>query len=512
MDAAHLAKVTGWAAPALIWVDPLWSSMFTGSQTSIDRRCVRTVSDDPISRGQRAADAQPSKGHLVAEITVRQLFGKYSYRVSSLTPKEARRGGPPMLLLYGDNGSGKTTILRLLWNLFSPAPNKGHRTQISNTPFRQFQVRLGNGDVVTVDKIDDLIGSFEITVKRGTRIIVKSRYEWESGKIPPRLGRSQTIDEETYRLLTREHVMVSESDLFDKRNGDEFVDYLRSLEKVPILLADDRRMHFDEGPRVRRRGAPREIDEIQTEQSQLAVEVQAVVRRTNDWLRDRVFIGAEAGSEGVEDVYREVARNLSRANSSEPSIPPDVLSSRLREVESRANRFSEFGIFPRFDSTAFTRILQRASGERAAIVASVLGPYVRSQNARLDQLEAIEQTLRSFVANLNRYLNGKQVTFTVQRGLRIVDPDQGELTSIQLSSGERQLLLLMCNALLARETTNVFLADEPELSLNAKWQRSIVDSLLDCVRGSEVQFILATHSIEIISRHRQALAQLEVQL
>ena len=53
-----------------------------------------------------------------------------------------------------------------------------------------------------------------------------------------------------------------------------------------------------------------------------------------------------------------------------------------------------------------------------------------------------------------------------------------------------------------REKIRVFLLiDEPELSLNIKWQRALVDELMNLVAGSEMQIIMATHSIELVAQH-----------
>ena len=51
--------------------------------------------------------------------------------------------------------------------------------------------------------------------------------------------------------------------------------------------------------------------------------------------------------------------------------------------------------------------------------------------------------------------------------------------------------------------------DEPEISLNIKWQRIIINSLLDITNEANIQFIFASHSLEIISQHRNRVAKLE---
>lgn len=75
----------------------------------------------------------------------------------------------------------------------------------------------------------------------------------------------------------------------------------------------------------------------------------------------------------------------------------------------------------------------------------------------------------------------------------------GKIVSLyQLSSGERQLFVLISNLLFNRDQlqANVLIIDEPELSLHLKWQEMFVDSLIEA--NPRTQMILATHSPSII--------------
>jgi hypothetical protein len=44
--------------------------------------------------------------------------------------------------------------------------------------------------------------------------------------------------------------------------------------------------------------------------------------------------------------------------------------------------------------------------------------------------------------------------------------------------------------------------------LNVKWQRQLVDALLQCARGAAIQYLLASHSVELITLHRGNAVQL----
>jgi len=69
---------------------------------------------------------------------------------------------------------------------------------------------------------------------------------------------------------------------------------------------------------------------------------------------------------------------------------------------------------------------------------------------------------------------------------------------ISLSSGEAQIFVIITNLAFGQNDTsgNVFIIDEPELSLHIRWQELFVDSIM--AANFDVQFILATHSPSII--------------
>jgi len=67
-----------------------------------------------------------------------------------------------------------------------------------------------------------------------------------------------------------------------------------------------------------------------------------------------------------------------------------------------------------------------------------------------------------------------------------------------LSSGERQLLVIFSHLIFKNESnpSGIFVIDEPELSLHLKWQKEFIEYALEC--SPNTQLIFATHSPEII--------------
>ena len=81
-----------------------------------------------------------------------------------------------------------------------------------------------------------------------------------------------------------------------------------------------------------------------------------------------------------------------------------------------------------------------------------------------------------------------------------------EVSLFKLSSGEKQLLILLIEALLQRESNCIFLADEPEISLHIEWQREIISSVLSL--NPNAQIIVATHSPEIAGKYKSKIKKM----
>ena len=66
----------------------------------------------------------------------------------------------------------------------------------------------------------------------------------------------------------------------------------------------------------------------------------------------------------------------------------------------------------------------------------------------------------------------------------------------QLSSGEKQMLVILLTVLIEDNLPYVLFMDEPEVSLHIEWQKRLIDLILDL--NPNVQIILTTHSPAVI--------------
>ncbi|WP_433810542.1 AAA family ATPase [Flavobacterium johnsoniae] len=120
----------------------------------------------------------------------------------------------------------------------------------------------------------------------------------------------------------------------------------------------------------------------------------------------------------------------------------------------------------------------------------------------------IFEPVNRFLKIINSFLKdtSKKIFIDEVGRLLISKPSGRNLTIDELSSGERQLIILFANVIFNKYNPNrktfseIMIIDEPEISLHIRWQDKFVESLLEA--SSQTQFILASHSPDIIGDYK----------
>lgn len=119
-------------------------------------------------------------------------------------------------------------------------------------------------------------------------------------------------------------------------------------------------------------------------------------------------------------------------------------------------------------------------------------------NGRNGKVER-ESEFTKFTQVINRFLFNKQIIGVDRQTFRLqLQTLGGQIQPIdQLSSGEKQIILLLGEIQRRIRRGSVVLIDEPELHLHPQWQRQLVRALTDLCATFEAQLIMTTHSEEI---------------
>lgn len=457
---------------------------------------------------------------LITSIRVEKLFGLYSYTL----PHDGRTFSNAAIL-YGDNGVGKSTILRLAFHLLSAANNRGHRTALFNTEFRSLDVQLASGVTLSArfprDRPQRVL-TLEIA-KEGKVLAV-----WDHH---PRAEQEELFDAEDFlveispdgkHLVRRHHRQRKDSAKDTVARGNRA--YLAVLEKhVPtmFILNADRRLDSDtvadpsdemELRRVMHYEEPKRINELVVRSREIAL--SQAMSSAGRWVSQKAVLGTNQGSMNVHSVYVDVLHHLitpssSSDSSARPATSPAELVKQLTAIELRTTELSRYELATSLTTSEFKKALGARGKEKSSLAAELLTPYIKSLERRLDAVEPIYRIIDRFVTTVNCFLSDKSLSFQLSNGFSIHNRLGHPLTPAQLSSGEQQLLLLFCYVLTARDQQSVFMIDEPEISLNIKWQRQLIQSLLDITDGATIQFIFASHSMELLAQHRTRVVKLE---
>lgn len=437
-------------------------------------------------------------------IKVEKLFGRHDY---SLCIPEVEKRGSKILILYGDNGSGKTTILKLAFHLLAPEGSEGHKSIVAPIPFRRFEIELMDGSKVIAERLQtSFIGSYTLRVRIPKKKEVK-------------------ID-----FIADQNFSVKAASEDDKTQLGQILRVLRSLGLGLYLLSDDRRIQL--AGRFQDHSSPsNEIefpyDEVfidpETRVRMIRGEVQnpekiaqnllsQSIQRAEYWIRRRALLGSSIGESSVNALYNEILKRLvtlPRAEQIDTTSTKQSIEKRVSKLEGECTAFAQYGLMPKFQGKGILAAVNQTPTANLGIIANVLNPYLESLEKKLEALADTYERVNSLVSVINRFLTNKRLTFDLHSGLAVTADDSTALTPQMLSSGERHLLLLFFNSLVAVDRPSIIMIDEPEISLNVKWQRSLLSSLLECVGESPVQYIFATHSIELLAQHGDKVVKLE---
>lgn len=476
---------------------------------------------------------------LISKIYIEKLFGLYTYTL----PDEGELSNAS--ILYGDNGVGKSTILRLVFHLLSSAGDRGHRNALFNAPFESLEVTLSNGvkleavrpDVedaesfingwgrdlrLSISKDGVLIGRWDFNPERprggegayssGRTDIYRSRSYLS--KVSSKMSYSEYA-----RAMSNQGRLALGDDISNEVYGE--LAYITSLEQnVPtmFILNADRRLDCDavsdpsdeiELRQVMRFEEPKRINDLVVRSREIAL--SQALSSAAKWVSAKAVQSANLGSENVHSVYVNVVKHLvsTSKKKAEEGLPnTDDLLKMLAEIENKSNELAVYELAAPLSISELKKSLTTRSKPKRDLAAGLLKPYVESLKGRIEAVDPIYNVLHRFVKIVNDFLTDKTIEYKVSKGFSIVSPLGSCLTPNHLSSGEQQLLLLFCYVLTGRDKSCVFMIDEPEISLNVKWQRKLVKTLLDITEGANIQFVFASHSIELLTQHRNRVVKL----
>jgi predicted ATPase len=383
----------------------------------------------------------------------------------------------------GQNGSGKTTLI----NLIAAVLTADMRT-LAKIPFNKITIAFGPtrakvSPYVSVNKLQKKNRPFESIEYR----ILSSHPNAKEVKY--------TIDEAEEEFFYR-HARGEDFPIeYYRRMQRGLLPELRGLFSVNWLSVNRINSVTAAGEKQFESSVDRKIDALSNE---LVRYFSTLSKRKDDEVRlfqESIFISLLEGTEShapfdirllsnlreYKNTLRNIFKELHVSNNSSDAIIDTFIARAENLSESKYVKSGGAGLL---DDAIF------ASGFKK------IESIVQRWDGLQDKLSEIFSQKDKFLSIVNGMLQKKKMEVTEANELQFVSRSGKRLTPHMLSSGEKQLLILLSETLLQREQPTIFIADEPELSLHVLWQERLVASLSSL--NPQAQLIVATHSPDIV--------------
>lgn len=118
-----------------------------------------------------------------------------------------------------------------------------------------------------------------------------------------------------------------------------------------------------------------------------------------------------------------------------------------------------------------------------------------------EKRQEIEENISTLFGVIDKFFkpSGKHIELDKEnnRLVFVLDTTGGNIQLEQLSSGEKQLLIILFRVFLMQKKSYILLMDEPEISLHIDWQNQLIDAIQ--ILNPNAQIILSTHSPSIFA-------------
>ena len=412
---------------------------------------------------------------MIRELQIKGLYGLYDYDINFSRRSRVK-------ILTGPNGFGKTTILKIIDHLI-----QRDFWYFCLLYYKQIRVRFDDGAEFFIYKG----GSFQLEIDFDRN---PSKYAFLSGVAiafyPLKDERHELVLSKAYFLRVVRRFAMIRSGFF---NTDE-IDYEDRL---------DRNYNANEDEMLPE--SAKSIISYLSEKNSLYIKEQRI---KYDIIEDR-FSRRLISQYNIEKIAEELkvmynayqsmfadkcqeidSQFVSKLISSEKKIyNRDSYNEKASQVKVIIEGYQEFGLAKEMKMDYSYKEEYR----------EILSQYIDDVYDKLEVYFPFYLSLSFFYHFIkDKELSNKSMSLDAEQGITITDVNGLDVPLRKLSSGEQNLIILYFNLLFKTEPGSILLVDEPENSIHAAWQDSMLEDFKNVAKGSNIQVIISTHSLDFI--------------
>ena len=386
----------------------------------------------------------------IVEFTINDLAG----RKKPLHCKLDRQ----LNVFYGLNGSGKTSLIKILHSAMSGDPSS-----IQNVPFSSATVKIYSIDYGKI---------FTRTITRGEErrpheIEVPS--EIESRLEVKEFVQIKSVKESYPKLEWTEEPQVQESE--ETKTTHWRHRYLPTT-----------RLHVVEGMALPYPTRLLGTEQLFTEEQLDAVFAESVERLWSRYSSDLLVAVRRAQEEGLARILESILAPTEQTRK-DGTITPDAKEAYacLKKFIQRQGSRILLGNY---------RTFQKRYNKEPNFQLMVAD--IHNVESEIQQVMTPRDKLQSLIERI--YTGGKHIDFG-DRSITVKDAQGSSISLASLSSGEKHLMRILVETLLAEASS--IMINEPEISMHIDWQRDLLATMNTL--NPHAQLIVATHSPEIMA-------------
>lgn len=486
------------------------------------------------------------------EVEVVGLFGVFNHKV---TMKE----GSDITILIGENGLGKTAILKIIQAFFNRDFSYYNEIDFDYIRFKFDR----NEATVRKHRLNNnvfFIASFNKSDFVLDVITLRSAKAMKRDRMPHLLhGRhlSKELESDDWMGVGEDRYDIDDPE-FDRAYGKSYSAAYSKYEDTAFInsqqawpLTQDL---FDENRRAEQESYEKLIDEMSKYDKRLLEKIMQFIKGhltvgdlVGVWGEEeecfnsinvkflsthRVFSGSKRGKSEFSNTVSLCAKQL-RAELIKIEKEVSEITSKLDATfptrlmglvtEGREHTYKDVEIslaklgYEREELASLGLIVQGENVEVASNssqIKSLVVPlylYIDDTYKKLEPYHSISEDIKLFLAVVNERFKHKKVKVDNRFGLVFISTvDESKMIDFsRLSSGEQHEIVLFFNLVFNSSMNDLILFDEPELSLHVSWQSKFIADFKRVIEGKGVSALIATHSPDIIGKNWDLTCELK---